>query len=390
MRIRDTRYQNSASLLSSAVRAAEFYGFRPLEKARTDKKELATISSLERSLSFARREERGVLSAARRCLSCARNEKEPLLLWRTGKGVTKTNVPYTSLELHVVGVPAAIAEALLIVAADGIAEDAGLPKRIVTLNSMGVSDSSQRYLRDIGTFLKKHMESIAPTLRPRAVEDPLGTLIQLIEKGHPGVHRAPQSMEYLTEEERRRFWELLEYVEAFGLPYELNPHVLGSRAFWSHALFELHIQDEETNSRIPIAWGGRYDPLAARIAGTQTPAAMISIMFEQRGKVKAVSTKQNSPVVFFAHLGNEARRQTLSLLEALRRADIPVHQSVMHERMGEQMAVAHALRAPYLLIMGHKEAVEGTVLLREVATNSQRAIPQRELPGFLKRHRAFA
>lgn len=390
IRIRDTKYPNTAGLLDSAVRAAEFYGFSSLDEAKQEKKAMPTIAELEKVLSFARREEKGVLSAARRCLTSTRNGQEPLLFWKMGRGTSKTNVPYSSLELHVIGVPAAIAEALLIMVADGIAEDAGLPKRVVMLNSMGTSDSSNRYLRDIGTFLRKHMESIAPALRPRATEDPLGTLIQLIDRGHPGTHRAPQSMEYLTEEERRRFWELLEYVEAFGLPYELNPHILGSREFWAHSLFELHIQDSETNTRIPIAWGGRYDPLAARIAGAHTPSAMISITFEQRGRHKNISSRDTAPVVFFAHLGGEARRKTLSVLETLRRAHIPVRQSMMHERMGEQMAIAERMRVPYLLIMGHKEAVEGTVLFREVATNAQRAIPADELPLFLRRHRAFA
>lgn len=390
IRIRDTKYGNTSALLDAAVRAAEFYGFTPLDGARMEKKPLPPISHLEKTLSMARREEKAVLGGVRRCLLASRNGREPLLLWKSGRGVSKTNVPYTSLELHIVGVPAAIAEALLILVADGIAEDAGLPKRLVLLNSMGTSDSSNRYLRDIGTFLKKHMESIAPALRPRAVEDPLGTLIQLIDRGHPGTHRAPQSMEYLTEEERRRFWELLEYVEAYGLPYELNPHILGSREFWAHSLFELHVNDSETNTRIPIAWGGRYDPLAARIAGAHTPSAMITLMFEQRGRLKTITPRTSAPVVFFAHLGNEARRRTMPVLETLRRARIPVRQAVMHERMGEQMAIAQSLRVPYLLIMGHKEAVEGTVLFREVATNSQRAIPVEDLPGYLRRHRAFA
>lgn len=390
IRIRDTKHPHTSSLLDAAVRAAEFYGFNSLDAARTEKKAMPTVSDLEKTLSFARREEKSVLSAARRCLSAVRQGHEPLLFWKTGRGFSKTNTPYASLDLHIIGVPAAIAEALLIMVADGIAEDAGLPKRIVLLNSMGVSDSSNRYLRDIGTFLKKHIESIAPALRPRAVEDPLGTLIQLIDRGHPGTHRAPQPMEYLTEEERRRFWELLEYIEGFGLPYELNPHILGSREFWAHSLFELHMHDAETNSRIPIAWGGRYDPLSLRIAGSHTPSAMISIMFEQRGRMKVIQPRGTAPALFFAHLGNEARRRTMPVLEALRRANIPVRQAVMHERMGEQMALAQSMRAPYLLIMGHKEAVEGTVLFREVATNSQRAIPVQELPTYLRRHKAFA
>ena len=51
------------------------------------------------------------------------------------------------------------------------------------------------------------------------------------------------------------------------------------------------------------------------------------------------------------------------------------------------MTAARTLAVPYILIMGHKEAMEGTILVREVATNSQEAIPLPELPNYLKRHR---
>ena len=64
-----------------------------------------------------------------------------------------------------------------------------------------------------------------------------------------------------------------------------------------------------------------------------------------------------------------------------------VHQGLLHERIGEQMAAARKHATPYVLIMGHKEAVEGTILVREVATNSQEAVPLLELPGYLRRHR---
>ncbi|MDE2021998.1 MAG: hypothetical protein KGI71_03795, partial [Patescibacteria group bacterium] len=214
-----------------------------------------------------------------------------------------------------------------------------------------------------------------------------GTLVQLIEKRHPAIPRAPQAMEYLTEEERRRFWELLEYLEVFGLPYELNAQVLGSRDMWSHSLYEISGVDEETGARIAIAFGGRNDPLATRIAGRHTPSAMITISCEVRGSSRVKRQMRGLPGIYFAHLGAEARRRSLSVMENLRRAAIPVHHGLCYERIGEQMAVARNLAVPYVLIMGHKEAMEGTILVREVATNSQEAVPVPELPNYIKRHR---
>lgn len=417
IRLKDTQYPNTAAFLGNAIRIAEYYGFAPLDSMQRNpayagslnKRAVLPLSKVESEISFARRDERTLLSSARKCMSClptqvnlppasapgpaAPPHSGTLLAWRTLPSTT--GIPSVSFELHIVGSTSAIAEALLIVVANAIAEEAGISERALAINNIGSSDSSNRFVRDIGLYLRKHIESISPTLRPRAAVDPLGTLVQLIERGHPAAPRAPQAMEYLTEEERRKFWELLEYLEMFGLPYELNAHILGSRDCWSHSLFEISTGDPETGARMPFAFGGRYDPLASRFARTPACATMVSITCEVRGKTRVrrenrVPQGEAQPAIYFAHLGGEARRRILGVLENLRRASIPVHQGLWYERIAEQMAAARTLAVPYILIMGHKEAMEGTVLVREVATNSQDAIPLSELPNYLKRRRVGA
>jgi len=390
IRLKDTTHASTADFLSSAVRIAEYYGFSPLEEMRTarekdEQAKKATAAKSEVEIAYARRDERSLTSAAKRCAACARTQKDGFLAWRAVPNAS--GVPATTLELHVVGTTSAVAEALLLVVAHAILDESGIKEKSLSINNIGSHESSNRFVRDVSAYLRKHIETISPTLRPRAALDPLGTLIQLIERGHPAAPRAPQAMEYLTEEERRKFWELLEYLEVFGLPYELSPQVLGSRDCWSHSLFEISTMDEETGSRITIALGGRYDPLVSRYSSTPTSAATISINCELRGKSIRKKEVRGIPAMYFAHLGPEARRRTLTVLEMLRRAEIPVHQSLLYDRIGEQMAKAKELAVPYILIMGYKEAMENTILVRQVSTNSQESVPVAELANYLKRHR---
>lgn len=391
IRLRDTKHENTAAFLGSAIRIAEYYGFVPLEDAlkasAASSARLLPAARSDNEITFARREERPLAQIARRAALCMRGatpESGAHLFWRTTPG--QGSFPSISLELHVVGARGAIAEALLLIVASVISEEAGLPKGVLSINNIGSVESSNRYVRDVGTYLRKHIDTISPTLRPRAATDPLGTLVQLIERGHPAVSRAPQAMEYLTEEERRRFWELLEYIEMSGLAYELSPQILGSRDCWAHSLYELSTMDSETNSRIPVAFGGRYDPLASRFGGTMG-AATIAITCEVKGKTRFKRDTLGVPAIYFAHLGIEARRSALKALELLRKSEIPVYQSLCFEKIGDQMLQAKALASPYVLIMGYKEATEGTIMVREVATNSQESIPLPELPGYLKRRR---
>lgn len=389
IRLKDTRHANTAEFLASAIRIAEYYGFSPLDDMRVirerDETKRAPAVKNETEIAFARREERSLAGIARRCALLTRGKQEGFLAWRVTSGAG--GIPASTLELHIIGTPSAVAEAILLVIAHAIAEESGISERYLSINNIGSYESSNRFVRDVSSYLRKHIESISPTLRPRAATDPLGTLVQLIERGHPAAPRAPQSMEYLTEEERRRFWDLLEYLETSGLAYELSPQVLGSRDCWAHSLYELSTTDEESGDRLPFAFGGRYDPLATRYSSGHVPAAMIAINCEIKGKTNTKREVRGLPSIYFAHLGPEARRRSLVALEMLRHAEIPVHQSLLFERIGEQMARAKQLAVPYILIMGYKEAMENTVLVREVATNSQDAVPMDDLAGYLRRRR---
>ncbi len=391
IQLKDTQAQSTAHFLERAIRTAEYYGFIPLETALARGKR-ALPQTAKGELQFARKDERALLQSARSLLTVERRDRDVPLVWRlvNYEAGVRSQFPCVTLELHVLGAPTAIAEALLIVVANAIAEEAGIAKRMLAINSIGSLESSNRFVRDVGGFLRKHLDSIAPVLRPRAAQDPLGTLIQLFEKGHPAVSRAPQSVDYLSEEERRRFWDLLEYLEISGVPYELNASILGSRDLWSQTLFELASIDAETGVRTPFVVGGRYDPLASRLLGNPASAVMATIVAEIKGRNRVPQMKRVSPTLYFAHLGSEARRRALPVLETLRRAGIPVQQSLMHDRLHEQMEYARSTHVPYLLIMGHKEAMEGTVLVREVATNSQEAIPVPDLTSYLRRQRALA
>ena len=388
IRIRDTRYPSTAAFLGDAIKVAEYYGFvsaDDMPKNGNETKKPPTSGEIEALLSFARREERSLPAIARRALMFARPTHEAMLMWRIVQ--TPGTTPLTSLELHIVGHASAMAETLAIIVGHAIAENAGLTGHTLSINNLGSGESSGRFARDVGTFLRKHLDTIAPSLRSRVADDPLGALIQLIERGHPATGRAPQAMEYLTEDERRRFWEFLEYLEVFGLPYELSSHVLGSRDVWSHALYEISSMDPETGTRVPFAFGGRYDPVISRFAKRPESGAMLSITVEAKGAGKPKRSNRVMPSIFFAHLGAEARRRALAVIEDLRRAEIPIRQSLTFDRLGEQMTMARTLQVPYILIMGHKEAVENAILVREVATNNQEVVPLAELSGYLKRRR---
>ena len=112
----------------------------------------------------------------------------------------------------------------------------GVQKRVLSINSIGSMESSNRFIRDVSSFLRKHIDSISPALRPRAATDPLGTMIHLFEKGHPAMPRAPQSVGLPDGRRASPFLGLARIPGNFRRPVRMNSSILGSRDLWSHAL----------------------------------------------------------------------------------------------------------------------------------------------------------
>ncbi|MDB5188011.1 MAG: hypothetical protein JWO50_531 [Candidatus Kaiserbacteria bacterium] len=396
IQIKDTPYSSTASLMQSAIKTAEFFGFQELDsipRSPTAKKFSNTdVAKVESNVLFARREEKALSAVARKFLSVVPPSHGVTLAWKVRR-TTGTN-PQMNFELHIFGTSTVLAETMLIVVTRAILQSIGLQEQSVSINNIGTTESSGRFVRDVGIFLRKHTDSISPALQPRIEHDPVGTLVQLIEKGHPAIARAPQAFEYLTEEERRRLWDLLEHLETLRIFYEMDGKILGSRDCWAHTLFEIRAAHPESGIHIPVAFGGRYDALASRFARKSTGAVMVSIPCEIKGGAIIPTSPKSvvvaKPAFFYAYVGTEARKKSLAILEVLRLAGIPILHELWHDRMGEQMERARTLSFPFILIMGHKEALENTVIVREVANNAQETVPAGQLVQYLKRHKMVA
>ena len=139
IRIKDTKYPSTAVFLSDAIKIAEYYGFLPIDELQKPApvlgvpaaKKPPTAGEIEALLNFARRDERGLPAIARKAVLNGRGGGEALFAWRTVQSAG--SVASIALELHVFGHASAIAEALLIVVGNAIAENAGIKSRVLSV-----------------------------------------------------------------------------------------------------------------------------------------------------------------------------------------------------------------------------------------------------------------
>jgi len=92
--------------------------------------------------------------------------------------------------------------------------------------------------------------------------------------------------------------------------------------------------------------------------------------------------RKRVPKIFLAQIGKLAKRKNLKLLEKLRKAKIPVAESLERDSLRIQLDKANKMKMRYVLILGQKELLEGKILLRDMKTGKQEKIA---LEGLIKK-----
>ena len=91
------------------------------------------------------------------------------------------------------------------------------------------------------------------------------------------------------------------------------------------------------------------------------------------------------PISSFVQLGMESKLMSLDVIERLRQVKIPLYLCLAKDRLGAQVSANEKFHMPYTIVMGKKEAVEKTAIVRNTDTHAQSVITLEELPKYMKK-----
>ena len=90
------------------------------------------------------------------------------------------------------------------------------------------------------------------------------------------------------------------------------------------------------------------------------------------------------PKVFFIQLSFDAKLKSFEVIEILREAKIPMAQSIAKDSLGAQLSQAEKMNVPFAIILGQKEALENSVIVRNMDTRSQDTVKIDRLADYFK------
>jgi histidyl-tRNA synthetase len=361
-----------AEIVRRAHAVGTYYGFSPLASAALGKrgqgKEADFPDTLDlEALDPNAREVAGFLKKVRD-MGLTPAAGHPLFFWHTNAAAGRAAPKQIVLQFHALGADRAIADAVLIRAVRSLAADIAKDDSRLRLNSMGDKETRGRLTRELGSFFRKRAGTLPADCSECAKKDVFSAAELMASRDeYDGL---PSATDHLSEASRKHFESVLEYLEATETSYELAPHLLSRGGVWSETCFEVAAGDTVR------AWGSRYLDLARHFwkGAPSSVGAVIRITTEAKSVIPALKEKKG-PRFVFVHIGDEAKRESIKMADTLRRAHIPLTQALGVESLTEQMRFADELNPRYLIIMGRKEALERSVILRERSSHTESLIP---------------
>lgn len=319
---------------------------------------------------------------------------QPLMFYHSGPVFRHDNPQkgryrqFYQFDIDALGSEKSIMDALVIRAIHTMLIEAGAKNISLAINSIGDKESRPTYIRELTHYYKKHINDLSAIDKERLKTNPLRILDSKDPKTIEINRNAPDSVSFLSTAGKKHFKEVLEYLEEMGIPYQIDKNLVRGLSYYTHTVFEV-IETLEDGSRITIAGGGRYDYLAKALGSKKdVPAVGGSLGMDrivERPWFKDLAPRiMKKPKLYFIQIGLDAKLKSLNVIEILRKAHVPIIQSLSKDSLSAQLANAEKSGCTYALIFGQKEAVEKTVIIRHMENRSQDIVPIAELSTYIK------
>jgi histidyl-tRNA synthetase len=301
--------------------------------------------------------------------------------------------PDNEYSLEVLGSTKSISDAMVIFIATVALRESGFDNLLLDINSLGDNESRKEYQKQLITYYKKVSTHLCSECKHNLRSKPLALLECEKIACQPHKEKAPQTIAHLSVDSKQHFKEVLEFLDALNITYRINTNLVRGLDFYTHTVFEiteLPLDEQVKSDSIILAAGGRYDGLAKRLGSKKDiPAVGCTLHLDrivESEHFKQAPTKGfKKAKMYFIQIGFEAKLKSMEVLEILRMARIPVMHALAKDSLTQQLATAEKTGVQYAIIFGQKEAIDGTVIIRNLDTRAQEIVRIRDLADFIKR-----
>lgn len=255
----------------------------------------------------------------------------------------------------------------------------------LTLNSVGSATDRPRYVAALREALAHVKHLMCEDNQRRAETNPLRVLDSKDEADQELINALPKIADYLDDDSKSHFAQVLAALDACSVPYTVNPRLVRGLDYYTRTTFEFTVETG-LGTQNALLGGGRYDGLSEMIGGPKAPGIGFAIgedrliLTLQAQTTEAAEKKLDA---YIAPMGVEQNAAALALARELRREGLSIEVGDGTFRLKKSFEVADRV-ARSILILGENEVASGEITVKNFATGEQEKIARSDLPSTLR------
>jgi histidyl-tRNA synthetase len=266
----------------------------------------------------------------------------------------------------------------------------GLTDLRLELNTLGTVENRKAYRSVLFDYFSASKDQLDTDSLKRLERNPMRILDSKNPALRPLIDNAPQLMEHLDAPSKEHFERLGTILNAAGIEFQINPHLVRGLDYYSNTVFEW-ITDS-LGAQGTVCAGGRYDGLVETLGGRPTPAIGFAMGLERLIELALPDSGDDiddNADIYLVSTDEAYVGEILVLAEQIRRAE-PQWRVICHCGGGSiksQMKKADRSGAQIALIIGESESQNKTVTIKPLRSQAEQATVAYEL--VIDRARSF-
>ncbi len=274
------------------------------------------------------------------------------------------------------GAASPAADAEVIALARQVLNDVGIEKISLEINSIGCPECRKNFQQALKDYFAANIDTLCDTCRDRLDRNPMRILDCKSPVCSALAADAPVVLDYLCDDCRTHFEGVKAHLDAQGISYKVNPHIVRGLDYYTRTVFEFVSGDIGAQST--VCGGGRYDGLIEQMGGNAIPALgfgmgieRLMMVLENQGTALPEAKKCD---IFLACMGEKASIQASALCSKLREEGFEAQTDICSKGLKAQMKYADKIGSQFTVVLGDNEIESNKAKLKNMATGEETEI----------------
>ena len=263
----------------------------------------------------------------------------------------------------------------------------GLKNIQLHINTLGDQESRDAYREALQNHFQPVLNELCHDCQVRYEKNPLRILDCKVDKDHPMMKTAPQTIDYLSESARAHFDKVCALLDDLEIDYVVDPNLVRGLDYYSHTVFEIISDDPKLGAGSTVGGGGRYNGLVEELGGPQTPGVGFAFGMERLMIALGDEPQEDEGLdVYIMPLGSEAKDLAMQIITMPRANGFTCDMDQCDRGLKGQFKSADRYRAHFSMIIGEEEVKKEVVNMKCNHSKEQVEVPLENIVEFIENH----